>query len=163
MSKNSEKSNKSFSVEEKVIIATKPPEELPKSDRYLDLIDDNAFDLGETLKAQLWNKLSAFIESQIKFRKPKQQSAEAVKVKRINKVRLFAGSECYVDKKKFSEKECPVEAKLPIKSRSHKTFFTRCVKCNGPIPFMRKRGRSRCVLNTKNFKNALWLMLHWDK
>lgn len=127
MKKNSgKKSKKIFSVAEKVILATMPSSsELPKSERYSDLIDDDG--LKENLKEQLWNKLSAFIESQIKF----------VKVKRIVKV-------C---KKKSSEKESPVDAKPPIMPQSPQKVIP---WVDVPIPRIRQRGSSWIGLNPKN-------------
>lgn len=81
--------------------AAKQVQETPKSERYLndDKGEDSLFnDLQITKHMQLhiWGKLSAIIESQVKFYKPKGSPTESEEEKPINKVKLVSDAKCYV-------------------------------------------------------------------
>lgn len=81
--------------------AAYPVQERPKSERYLndDKGEDSSFnDLQITKHMQLhiWGKLSAIIESQVKFHKPNGPPTESKEEKPINKVKLVSDAKCYV-------------------------------------------------------------------
>lgn len=53
----------------------------PKSERFLDTNDEDVFTVGylqisDEMSSQLWEKISAYIATQVKFSKPKQQLPE---------------------------------------------------------------------------------------
>lgn len=96
-----------------------PVQERPKSERYLndDKGEDSSFNdlqISKQMQLHIWGKLSAIIESQVKFRKPEKLPNEAEEEKPINKVKLVSDAKCYVIDDIPEE---PVHQKMPIIKR----------------------------------------------
>lgn len=96
-----------------------PVQERPKSERYLndDKGEDSSFNdlqISKQMQLHIWGKLSAIIESQVKFRKPEKLPNEAEEEKPINKVKLVSDAKCYVIDDIPEE---PVHQKKPIIKR----------------------------------------------
>lgn len=94
-------------------------QERPKSERYLneDKGEDSSFNdlqISKQMQLHIWRKLSAIIESQVKFCKPEKLPGGAEKEKPINKVKLFTDAKCYVIDDIPEE---PIHQKKPIIKR----------------------------------------------
>lgn len=94
-------------------------QERPKSERYLndDKGEDSSFNdlqISKQMQLHIWRKLSAIIESQVKFCKPEKLPDGAEKEKPINKVKLFTDAKCYVIDDIPEE---PIHQKKPIIKR----------------------------------------------
>lgn len=78
-----------------------PVQERPKSERYLndDKGEDSSFNdlqITKQMQTHIWGKLSAIIESQVKFHKPNGSPNKAEEEKPVNKVKLVSDAKCYV-------------------------------------------------------------------
>lgn len=74
-----------------------------ESQRYLDTNNEDVFTLGylqitDEMSSQLWDKISALIESQVKFCKPKKQLPEDMEEEKpfISQVKLLADANVYI-------------------------------------------------------------------
>lgn len=101
-----------------------------KSKRFLDTENEDVFTFGYLqingeMRSQLWDKVSAFIDTQVKFRKPKEPLPEKMEVVKpfISQVKLLADADTYLE-----DGELPGQRRVPYWNKSR---YIRAESCYG--------------------------------